>query len=335
MRRRVLSRVLSPLDQLSRETAGLIKALLLGIRDDLDPALYEGFRRAGVLHILALSGMHLGLLTGALILLFYTLLGKKWGFPVVLIFTALYLFLTGLKVSLLRAAVMFLLMGTARYLGREPRPLRALGGAFLFALILDPPSVFTPGFQLSFGALAGILILGKPLAAAGNIIPFGPGRSLAQGIGISLGAQFATAPLLLFWFGELVITGFLASLVITPVVTVYLFAGLGFLLLSPFLGPAPAAFLSMVTEGGYTFLESVVLLFYRSPSWSPRSKMIQYLLGALLVAAVYRQGRKRIGHDSVRLTRTDQGLHGCPGACHDKAVRAEFSHQPRGPEEIT
>ena len=336
VRRRILLRILSPLDHLSRKSAGLVKALLLGIRDDLDPSLYEGFRRAGVLHILALSGMHLGILTGVLTLLFYTMMGKKGGFFAVLLFTVLYLFLTGLKISLLRAAVMFFLMGTARYLGREPRPLRALGGAFLIALLLDPASVATPGFQLSFGALAGILILGKPLAAAGGaLLPFGPGRALGQGVGISLGAQLVTAPLLLFWFDEMVITGFLASLVVTPVVTVYLFAGLGYLLLSPFIDFPWKGYLSLLMEKGYSFLEEVVLLFYHSPSWSPRSKMVQYLLVVLVAALVYRHGRKGLGHYSVRLTRTDQSLHGSPGVGHDKEVRAEFSHKPRSPEETS
>jgi competence protein ComEC len=261
-------------------------------------------------------------------------MGKRRGFFAVLLFTALYLFLTGLKVSLLRAAVMFFLMGTARYLGREPRPLRALGGAFLVALLLDPSSVATPGFQLSFGALAGILIVGKPLAAAGGaLIPFGPGRALGQGVGISLGAQLVTAPLLLFWFGEMVITGFLASLVVTPVVTVYLFAGLGFLLLSPVFGFPWTGYLTGLMEKGYSLVEAVVLLFYHSPSWSPRTKMVQYLLVVLVAAVVYRQGRKRLGHHSVRLTRTDQSFHGGPGVGHDKEVRAKLSHQPRSPEE--
>jgi len=320
------------LDILNADTAGLLKALLLGLREDLNPEIYENFRKCGILHILALSGMHLGILTGLLMLVFMPLLGKKRSFVPVTLFLLGYLYLTGLKISLVRAAVMFFLLSLGPQFGRRADPLKILGITFLVSILAFPGQVKSAGFQLSFGAILGILILGRYLSRLlGSRLPTILGRRLGQLVGISLGAQLVTLPILLLHFGEVYPLGFMISIIITPLVTLFLMAGLVYLLMGG-LFPQLNFLLKLALEEMYELICSITASMMVFPPWSPQGKMIQYfLVGGVFLTLLF-FWRKRGGINSLRFSWSNKGLHGRTGTGHDQKIWSKFSHKSRGQE---
>ena len=146
------------------EDARLAMAMLLGERDGLRVEEQEAFRASGVAHVLTVSGLHVGLL----IVLFAWLLRRLHLAPGVrllamTLFLAAYCYITGLSPASIRAAVMALLLLIARLLGRRPDPLTTLSTAALLLLVVQPLQLFSASFVLSFSAMAGILMLYRPI----------------------------------------------------------------------------------------------------------------------------------------------------------------------------
>lgn len=148
------------LDHPPSDTPGeaLLEALLLGQRRNIDPDTYEAFRRTGLLHLISLSGMHLGIL-----ILIVWRLGKfaglmKGGRAVVcIVATAVVLLVVPPRAPTLRAAVIVWTLCASLLLRRRTNPLNSLSLAAIILLLIRPTQIFDVGWQLSFGATAGIL----------------------------------------------------------------------------------------------------------------------------------------------------------------------------------
>jgi competence protein ComEC len=208
---------------------GLARALLLGQRDGLTAYAGELFRRSGTAHILALSGMHLGILVGLAVLLISPVLGRRTALVTSVVLSAAYLLVVGFRASLLRAAVMFTLVVVAVIRDRKPEPLRVLAGAFLILAVGAPGSVDGLSFKLSFAALAGILVLGRWLDRV--LLPWVP--SLVRGpLAASAGAQMATMPILLGTFGVARPIGIAATLVLAPLAVLFVWISVASLVLA-------------------------------------------------------------------------------------------------------
>lgn len=142
----------------------LLKALLLGYREELPPDLRTAFSATGTLHMFAISGLHVGILSGLLMGVLNTV-----GFPrhrwILLLAPALvaYTMATGLKPSAVRACVMALSYWLSALVGRRPDGLSALALAAVVMVVYAPLQLVTPGFILSFTVVAGLLLLTPPL----------------------------------------------------------------------------------------------------------------------------------------------------------------------------
>ncbi len=175
-------------------TRGLVVALLLGNRVDLSQEDRERLRRAGLFHILALSGLHVGFLLGVL-----WILGVMGGVPlqvrygILLVGLGGYLWLVGVRPSILRATLMAVLWIAGRA-GSRPLLLGQVWGGALFASVMGFPEwIRDAGFHLSFLATAGIFLI----LSEGPRLP----RWL-QGVAVSLGASLATWPYLAYRMGS-------------------------------------------------------------------------------------------------------------------------------------
>jgi competence protein ComEC len=209
--------------------AEFLAALLLGIREDPADPLVGKFRRAGVSHVLALSGMHLGIAEGFVLLLTKPVLGTRKAYMLTLPLLAAYIWIVGLKPSLLRAGIMYLLM-IFRIVGtRRPDTLSLLAISLVLALEIDPDSISTLSFQLSYLALFGIVTIGT---YAGRFISSYLPRALSLPLGMSLGAQIATAPIIAGHFGLLYPVGLFASILVSPLIAVYIWSGITFVVIS-------------------------------------------------------------------------------------------------------
>jgi competence protein ComEC len=240
---------------------GLALALLVGIRDNLEDELAAAYRQAGCSHVLALSGMHLGIVSAVIAFLLRKPLGLRAAAVTGVLFVLLYVYLAGVQPSLERSAIMYLL-GTLALTGALPRkPFALLGLTFLIQIILRPESGDSLSFILSYLALAGILTLGEGLQRVfRGRLP----ELLSQPLSASIGAFIATAAVSAAFFGVLRPVGILAGILIVPLTTVFMITSMIWLALNCLfpLVSLPAGFVLSVV---YDILSRLVQAAGRAP----------------------------------------------------------------------
>ncbi|MCL2008447.1 MAG: ComEC/Rec2 family competence protein [Treponema sp.] len=196
---------------------GLASALVLGVRDDLDVNLSDGFRDAGASYVLALSGMHLAIISGALAFLIRRPLGIRGASIVGALFVLVYIFIAGPQPSLVRSGIMYFI-GVIAILGLLKRDsLSILCFAFIIQLIFQSETGLSLSFIFSYLALFGILTLGQVIRSLfKGYLP----DILNNSLSASLGAFIVTAPVILFYFGSLrpigIIAGPIIALIASP-----------------------------------------------------------------------------------------------------------------------
>lgn len=213
--------------QLPEPQNSLAQGILLGIRTGIPRELQDAFRSTGTTHILAISGQNMSVVAGLLVVVFGRWLRpRSWGFavPAILALWA-YTVVVGAPPSVLRAAVMASLALVAGALGREAW---AQGGLALSAAVLaawDPYVLQDAGFQLSFGAMAGILLVGPPVQRWLEhwlVPPAGSrwGRAallfVAEGTAATIAAGLATVPVQAVTFGQVTVAALPTTLLALP-----------------------------------------------------------------------------------------------------------------------
>lgn len=187
---------------LSARSAAIGRALILGERDGIDAQLRTYFLATGSMHILAVSGMHIGLLILALlkILAFFSRwVSRKQALLLVLLIVWYYALLTGLSASVLRSVFMFSVLLLSQLSGRQMSQLNALFFSAFCLLLYDPRYLFDLGFQLSYLAMLGIYLYYEPIRA---LLQFRWTvlTHLWDGTALGLAATLTTLPLSLYHF---------------------------------------------------------------------------------------------------------------------------------------
>jgi len=225
----------------------LAGAMLLGERSSLGPDLRMRLRDAGLLHLVAISGLHVGILIGLWLLVMRRAGAPTWlRLVITLGLLCAFVPLVGSRPSVLRASLAAGLLLLGRASGREGDGVNGL--ALLAALLVagDPTWLGHPAFQLTFLATLGILVTSRRLAA---LLPLP--RPLAPALALSAAAYLATAPAVVTHFGRLAPVGLLSNLVATPLCALLLGSGYGAMALFdvPLLGHALAG-TSRLAAGG-------------------------------------------------------------------------------------
>jgi len=199
------------------DVASVARGLLLGDKKGLDEETYNAFKDTGMAHVLAVSGLHAGILIAAAYFFFRLIhLGRTPRLAATLLFIAAYACVTGLSPSILRASVMAGALLLHRHFGRQPDTLSGLALAFIISLLMSPLDLFTAGFQLSFGAVFGMLTLGWQLRRW--LLRRLPRRLswLGEGVAASVGATAGTLPILAASFNQVTFFSILLNIVMIP-----------------------------------------------------------------------------------------------------------------------
>ncbi|TXK50510.1 ComEC family competence protein [Pontibacter qinzhouensis] len=250
-----------------RREYGISTALVLGVKDDMDNAIRSAYSSTGTMHVLAVSGLHVGMIYLPLSLLFKKFRRNKsqrvFGAVVIIGFLMLYAFLTGLSPSVQRAVLMFSLVTVAQAIRRKTNSYNTLAIAAFILLFLDPYYLFDVGFQLSFLAVLGIVYLQPklnrvldfscfeahhrpfnfkeikkaPLLVAKSMVLSLP-ETIWVSFTLSVAAQLATSPLGIFYFYQFPVYFWFANLLVVPLAMLVLYMGVGALFFScvPLLG---------------------------------------------------------------------------------------------------
>ena len=220
---------------LSPDTEALLETLLLGRRGTLSPELRELYRSAGAAHVLALSGLHLGILFYAVNALLIRLLQYRLRYPVAaaeLLLMWGYALVAGFPVSLCRATIMMSLFIIAQIRLTGNSSVHTLGVAAFLLLMASPGVLYDVGFQLSFSAVAGLVLFYAPLSALW--VPRNRGLNwLWKGLMVSVSAQLLTFPLSVHYFHRFSFSGLLLSPLYLLLATLVIYVALSLLLFHP------------------------------------------------------------------------------------------------------
>ena len=196
-------------------SAALLAGLVLGDRTALPPEIDAGFRRAGVYHLLAVSGFNVALIaSAAFALLAVAQVPRRAAAAAAIVVVLGFAAVVGPQPSVLRATIMATLVLGALLVERDPSVLNALALAAIVILALRPEDLHDPGFQLSFAATAGIVA--APL----------PRGVVAGAVGVSVAAELAVLPITLAHFNQLSVIGPLVNLAAVPLAAAATIAGL-------------------------------------------------------------------------------------------------------------
>lgn len=201
----------------SKKELGLAEALLIGYKDDLEQSLVQSYTNTGVVHIIAISGLHLGLIYWLLSMLFKPLQKRKkirWLRPV-LIISGLWLFslLAGAQPSILRSALMFTCIVVGDSLSRKPSIFNTMAVSAFILLCINPYWLWNVGFQLSYAAVLSIIIFMQPVYNW-FYIKNKPLDFIWKLNAVTIAAQVLTVPLSIYHFHQFpnlfILTNFLA-----------------------------------------------------------------------------------------------------------------------------
>lgn len=198
--------------------AGLAEALLIGFKDDLDKNLVQSYTNTGVVHVIAISGLHLGIIYGLLLFLTRPLKRRSLlGLRFMLIVAGLWLFslLAGAQPSVLRSAVMFTCIAFSTVIDRKGSIYNTLALSAFVLLCINPYWLWDVGFQLSYLAVLSILLFFKPIYNwcyfSNKIID-----NVWKLTAVSLAAQILTLPISIYHFHQFPVLFLLSNLVAVP-----------------------------------------------------------------------------------------------------------------------
>ncbi|MGN0233467.1 MAG: ComEC/Rec2 family competence protein [Bacteroidaceae bacterium] len=221
---------------LQEESISLGSALLLGKREGITREMRQAYSESGAAHLLALSGLHLGILYGLLhLLIIRRIRFSQWRWfvlPLLLLFLWGYVMLTGMPISLVRAAIMCTVVMIATLSQRATEPLHALALSAMGILLVSPSSLQSISFQLSFLAVFFILaICSSPITTPSLT------TRIQQSIFVSAAAWLGTAPLAAYYFHTIPLLSIPLSLLLIPITTIIVYLSAATLLLPlPFMG---------------------------------------------------------------------------------------------------
>ena len=234
---RIRASIQEKIDQyiLTPHSNQIAKALLLGQKKHLEKEVSEAYVTAGTMHVLAVSGLHVGIIYGFFFLFIkpYKLSGKKrvlyLSFVILIIWV--YALITGMSPSVMRAATMFTLMGLAQMKSRSPSIYNSLALSALILLVFDPLILYSVGFQLSYMAVLGIVLLQPKISQLWQ--PKSKvGTYLWDITTVGIAAQLATYPISVHYFHVFPTYFMISNLIAIPGAFLVMSVGIPFMLLS-------------------------------------------------------------------------------------------------------
>lgn len=240
----------------------ILSALTLGYKRELDPETKRIFSNSGAMHVLAVSGLHVGIVFWVISILFGFLRNQNTGriffIFITIVVLWVYAFITGLSPSVMRAATMFSIFVVGENINRKSNSYNSLAASALFLLLINPNNLFEVGFQLSYSAVFGILFFqpkfSKLFRIKNKILKF-----IWSLITISIAAQIATFPLTSFYFNQFPTYFLLTNLVVIPAAMLLIPLGISLLVFSkiPIMSSLISKTLQLVISFCYNILSQI------------------------------------------------------------------------------
>ncbi|MDA3941084.1 MAG: ComEC/Rec2 family competence protein [Spirochaetia bacterium] len=260
------------IDRMKPGASLLFTALFTGTKENPNGKLFTSIKKAGASHILALSGMHLGIISLGILFLFTPLFGRHQSFVLTLVLIIIYVFLVKSGPSLIRGAILFSLLGLFSFSGLRIDIFHILVICFLIQVTVYPGCAWELSFQLSYMALGGIILGSNAIRRIlPGLIPF----NLRTVLAASISAQLFTAPLVLNYFGVTYPVGIISGIILVPLITLFIWTGIFGLIPMPWV---IQRLIFMVMEVFYILIESFSGFFSQFPVLNNRTTAIFFIV---------------------------------------------------------
>jgi competence protein ComEC len=214
---------------ISGDEFAVLSALTLGFKNDLTPELKESFSASGAMHILAVSGLHVGIIFIVLCKMLFFLQRNKYGriiqSVIIIILLFSYAFITGFSDSVFRATTMFSFISIGRMFKRQINIYNTISASAFLLLIINPYSIMNVGFQLSYAAVISIVFFQAKiysLLSFKNIIP----DYIWQLISVAIAAQIGTFPITIHYFNQFPLYFILSNIIIIPIAILIIYGAI-------------------------------------------------------------------------------------------------------------
>ena len=299
---RIRSNLIQIIDSnLNSNNSALAKALILGDKTSLDKSIKQDFSNTGAMHVLAVSGLHVGILLSIILYvlaLFSKYLNKKQAYFIAILFLWFYALITGFSASILRATFMFSILVFSKVFSKSNNSINTLCFTAFILLLINPNYLYDIGFQLSYLAMLGIFIFYKIIYSKFTF-KFRFINILWQGTSVGLSAQLFTFPLTIFYFhqfpnyfiltnlGLIMITGIILSIgVLSIVFSKVIYLNKLFFILFSFVLILLLKFISSISNLPYSVAYGFNLTFYE----------VSFLYLIILVVFLLLSANKSIGY---------------------------------------
>ena len=237
----------------------IVTAMVVGLRTQLDPSLKDAYANAGIIHVIAISGLHIALffvlING---LLSYLIQSKLLLAIIVLLIIWFYCFVAGMTASVVRAALMYSIVIVGQAFHRKTNLLNNLCCSAFVLLLINPNYLFDIGFQLSYLAITGIVVVdlfwSNTIALPSLVL-----NHVWALLRVSFVAQMATFPLLLLYFHKISLSFLIANLLVIPISTVIIWLSLALLIFS-FLPCGMTVFIGVILTKLTCLMNYIMLL---------------------------------------------------------------------------
>ncbi len=238
----------------------IAEALLYGYDKDISDEVTTAYSKTGTLHVLAVSGMHVGMIFMLLSLLLKPLEKRQKGKLVVALLNLFgiwaYSLICGFSPSILRATVMFSFVIIGKQIQRGGNPFNSLAASAMLLLMVNPLLIYNVGFQLSYAAVLGILGFYPKLYLLVSF-RYNWADEIWKIIAVSIAAQVLTLPLSIYYFHQIPNYFLMANLVIIPLSSIIIYLGIALLFISPF--PILAIWLGKLIGGLIQLLNAIAI----------------------------------------------------------------------------
>jgi competence protein ComEC len=248
------------------QNQAIARALVLGVTEGIDNDLQAAYAASGAMHILSVSGLHVGIIYGIILFLLRPLSHHSWSRWLIAFLSLIclwaYAFVTGLSPSVLRAVTMFSFIAIGRPFARDTNIYNTLAASAFLLLLYNPYLVMSVGFQLSYLAVVGIVYLQRPLYRLWEPASLFWDK-VWQVTCVSLAAQLATFSLGFYYFHQFPVYFLFSNLVVIPLSSLVLVMGVLLLAVSPV--PWLAGFLGLLLHYTISLLNGIVFFVKALP----------------------------------------------------------------------
>jgi competence protein ComEC len=276
----------------TKDELGIAEALLIGYKEDLDKDLVQAYSNTGVVHIIAVSGLHLGLIYVLLLWIFnrMPIVKKSKVLKVVLVLSCLWLFalITGASASVLRSAVMFTFIVLGEHAGKKSSMYNSLAVSAAVLLVYNPYFLWDVGFQLSYLAVIGIVAFQQPVYNWFYVQNKWVDK-IWKLTAVSISAQLLTFPVCIYYFHQFPVLFLFANLIAVPLSSIILFMEI--FLVGFFWVPYVGVYAGKITAWMVMAMNKIILWINELPMalWDkiPANLLTTWLLYALLLGGCY------------------------------------------------